>query len=1001
MVVATDTTEERQMSFSIFRFRCSFLLVLLSPLFLSFAFASGTIRGRVTDRETGNALPGASVIIQNTTIGAATDWDGRYVIHNVDAGVQTLKISYVGYQSVSLEVTVSDGGEVVQDFRLVAQALEGETVTVTAQARGQQEAINQQLASNTITNIVSAARIKELPDASAAESIGRLPGISIDRYNGEATAVAIRGLAPKYNTVSVNGVSLPATNNNDRSVDLSLISSNLLDGIEVKKANTPDMDADALGGTIDLRLKEASSGFQIGATAQGGYNARASYYGNYNFNLTASNRFFDDELGVIIGFNTDRNNRTADKLNASYTTLAADQIASNLRATNIILQRDETFKDRLGGNLLLDYKIPYGKLSGDGFYSQGRTYGTTRQDNMDFSHQSHYFQLDDNDSKMGIYTGSIGIAQDFGLFKYDASVAATGSKLEDPNDYQWQFSQENNAANGYPPPNTPLNEATKFEILKDSTTGLQYVIINSNRLVESNKIAQLNIQAPFQVSDDISGYIKIGGKLRWLNRIYDRNQWGHYNLQYGTVWTGVVGNYVRAASAMYPNDFSVVGDSSEIAQTNLWNLYRFYRGYKVPSNYLDGSFSFAKSPDLGILRKLTDAIRNLPWNDWQAQPLQTFGQDYDGIERYSAGYIMAEVKLGPYVTFTPGVRYDADYTKYHGQSFREVIQAGSASIPSLTRNENERRNSFWLPMVHLNVVPFDWLHIHLAGTETVTRPDYSMYAPITTIDQYSYSVQAANASLRDSRSKNLDASISIYQNYVGFMSVAGFYKKIDDLVLYEGITKVDTTIYKMLNANLNVPASWLDGSQQINTWVNNSTPAQYRGVEFDWQTHFWYLPSVLQGLIFNLNWTYIVSTIDVRQYRGSFRTQFVPPHTQLTIGYLDSTSRTQRMPDQPAHILNTTIGYDYAGFSIRVSYLYQSDKVTGIGTIPLLDSFTGSYSRWDVSVQQRINQYIQLYVNLNNLNDSYDKSLQGYQEIDPTSLAYYGRTVDAGIRVTF
>lgn len=65
---------------------------------------------------------------------------------------------------------------------------------------------------------------------------------------------------------------LPATGKDDRSVDLSLVSSSMLDGIEVKKANTPDMDADALGGTVDLRLKEADKEFSINATAQWGYN---------------------------------------------------------------------------------------------------------------------------------------------------------------------------------------------------------------------------------------------------------------------------------------------------------------------------------------------------------------------------------------------------------------------------------------------------------------------------------------------------------------------------------------------------------------------------------------------------------------------------------------------------------------------------------------------------------------------------------------------------------
>jgi TonB-dependent receptor len=1001
-------------------FLLSFFLALQPVL----AQGSGSIKGKVVDSQTGDPLIGANVVLQSTSLGAAADLEGRFNIRNVSPGKWTVKVSYIGYVAVTQEMTVVENEAAQLDFRLNPQAITGETVVITAQARGQNSAINQQLASNTISNIVAADRIKELPDANAAESIGRLPGISIDRYNGEATAVAIRGLAPKYNTVTVNGVTLPATNNNDRSVDLSLISSNILDGIEVKKANTPDMDADALGGTIDLRLKEAPEGYQVSAMAQGGFNQREkgtvvkaktsplilNYFGNYNGNINVSNRFFDNDLGVIVGFNTDRNNRNADKLNASYTLEGSDQVADNIRVTNIILRREDASKDRLGGNFLLDYRIPLGKVTGNGFYSQGKTDGTIRRDNMDFSHRSHYYNLESNISTTSIFTSSAGIEQDFGWIKYNGSFSATGSKTDDPNDYQWQFAQENNAAKTiagvavYPTPATPLWEDYLFENPSDTATCLQSIFINSTRLIENQKSTQFNVQIPIKLTDDVNGYIKTGGKFRWLNRNFDQNQWGHSNLQYGTPWTGVPGEIARAAAQMYPNDFNVAEDSANILAGKVgWMLSRFYQGYEPPSNFLDGQYHMGKSPDVRLLREVTNAAVALGGSNWQVQPLANYGNDYDGTERYGAGYIMSEIKIGPHVTFTPGVRYDADYTKYHGQSFREVIQAGSAQIPSLQRNENERRNSFWLPMVHLNVVPFDWLHIHLAGTETVTRPDYNMYAPITTIDQYSSNIQAANASLRDSRSKNLDASVSIYESHVGFLNVSGFYKKIDDLVLYEGIPGVDDSIYTLLNVNLNIPKGWLDGAQQVNTWINNPSPAQYRGVEFDWQTNFWYLPSVFKGLIFNLNWTYIVSSIDVKQYKATRKTitdPTDPKHKrQIAVVTYDSTSRTQRMPDQPAHIFNTTLGYDFHGFSIRLSYLYQSDKVTSVGSVPLTDGFTAAYGRWDLVLQQKLGDLIQIYANFSNLNNRHDESLLGYSQINPTSLEYYGPTIDIGVRL--
>ena len=1000
---------------SIFRDRCRLLsLCLLSAsvlVQLSYAAASGSLRGKVLDKETGAPLPGATVLVQNTTIGAPTDPDGKYVVHGVPSGAQSIRVSYVGYVTMTMDVTIPEDGTLELDVRLVAQAVEGETVIVLGQARGQKAAINQQLASNTITNIVAADRIREMPDASAAESIGRLPGVSIDRYNGEATAVGIRGLAPKYNTVTVNGVALPATNNNDRSVDLSLISSNLLDGIEVKKANTPDMDADALGGTIDLRLKEAPDVLQVNATVQGGYSRLPDYYGNYSTYVSLSNRFLDNDLGIIAGFNADRNNRTADKLNASYGTAssgaAGSDIVDLLPLTQMTRRREEAFKSRIGGNLLMDYRIPYGKVTGNGFYSQAKTDGTYREDQLSWSggHNTRYYNSEQDISTTSIFTGGVGVAQDFGWMKYDFGVSATGSKTDDPNDNRWQFAQEDAATNGQPTTRTPLIYVDTLQTPDSTHTGLKSIFTYSRRLIESQKVTQLNLQIPLRLTDDITGYVKAGGKLRWLTRTFNQEQWGHDNLQYGNGWNGVNSDLVHALAQAYPNDFNLASDSALISQTGKWNLYRFFGGYKVPSNFLGGQYhGFGESPDLRLMNEATSVLRTLGPMDWQRQSIGSLGYDYDGIEQYQAGYLMAEINVGPLITILPGVRYDADYTKYHGQTFQEVTQAGSTQPPAgLTRNENVRSNHFLLPMVHVKLVPFEWLRIHLAGTETVTRPDYNMYAPITTMDQYSYNIQAANGSLRDSRSKNLDVSVSIYQNYLGFISVSGFYKKIDDLILYASIQNVDTTVYRLLNANLNVPFNhtWLSGSNQVNTWLNNPSPAQYRGVEFDWQTNFWYLPSVFKGLIFDLNWTFINSTITVKHYNVSYTTILVRPHVYQIVAHLDSTSRTNRMPDQPAHILNATIGYDFMGFSIRASYLYQSNKVAGIGDIPWKDSFTSAYGRWDLSMQQRITSTVQVYANLNNLNNRHDENLLGYRQINPTSLEYYGTTIDVGLRIVY
>ena len=164
------------------------------------------------------------------------------------------------------------------------------------------DAINKQLNAKSLVNIISSDRIQELPDANAAETVARVPGVSIRREGGEGNKVVIRGLSPKYNNVTVNGVKLASTDNDNRSTDLSMISQYMLDGIEVTKAGTPDQDADVLGGTVNFLLKKAEPGFQAKIITQGMYNGLKDSYDDNKLVLDLSNRFWGDRLGVLVQF---------------------------------------------------------------------------------------------------------------------------------------------------------------------------------------------------------------------------------------------------------------------------------------------------------------------------------------------------------------------------------------------------------------------------------------------------------------------------------------------------------------------------------------------------------------------------------------------------------------------------------------------------------------------------------------------------------------------------
>ena len=972
-----------------------YLIIILFLLAGNLFAAGGTIKGRVVDSGTGEALPGTNVSIKGTNMGAATDLKGYYTITNVPPGQFTLKVTYIGYESQELTIFVGSGETIVHDFNLsYGKVLEGETVVVTAQASGQLAAINQQLASNTIANIVSAARIKELPDVNAAESIGRLPGVSIQRSGGEANKVEIRGLNPKYNLVTVNGVELPATGSEDRSVNLSLISSNMLDGIELVKSITPDMDADVLGGTIDLRLKEAPEDFQYNLSAQGGYNKLQSYYGNYNFTGSVSNRYFEKRLGINLNANIDNYDRSADKFQDNWR-----NYNKSIATGELMLREEQVNRKRTGASLLADLKIPLGKVTANGFFNQlnSKTLNHINQVNTPengYSTNRHYYRLEQEKSTTNVFTGALSINQNFKFMQYDAAVSISGTNTDSPDRRVYEFIQEYSALQSSYPEFCPPEELPQHLSVDTIKTDLSYLYGYSQAIKENTASAKLNLKIPFRFGSQVNGYIKTGGKLRQIDRSNDQSQSGYSGLQYGSGQQNPVFLYV---DKIYPE----WGIKANVDEYQLLNILPFLKDYNR-SNFLNGDYPLGIIFDETKLHQMSDAMIAAPdsLNLWMPYSVGTFGYDYNGLERYNAAYLMGEFNFGNYLTLIPGVRFEGDYSKYKGQRYR-VNQSGQTveQPPSeFVRLTKERRNEFWLPMVNLIGRPTNWLQVRLARTETIARPDFLRYAPISYISSDKKNVTAANYSLKPSHSTNYDASVSVFNNAIGLFSVSAFHKDIEDLIFYSAF------YYRPgieIDPALEVPAGWLSSNPQINAYRNNPDPAKYDGFEVEWQTHFRYLPSILKGAVLNVNYTHIYS--EMKLAYDSLVTQQVGLKRVYS---LVRTSIKTRMPDQPTHIFNITVGYDLGGFSARLSYLYQTDKLTGIGydgVVPTsrLSSYTSGYGRWDLTLQQKLYQNFQLFANFNNLNNRHDQNCIGSELNCPSYIEYYGFTMDMGIRANF
>jgi TonB-dependent receptor len=422
------------------------------------AQGSGTIKGKVVDASTDDGLPGANVFLAGTSMGTATDLDGNFILRLVPPGPWTVTVSFVGYESHKEDVVVIGGEVLEKNFRITPKVLEGQEVVITGQALGQAEAINQQIASNKIVSVVSEARIQELPDFNAAQALARLPGVSTLQSSGEANKVVIRGLSPQFNQVAVGGITLASTGgtqigvsslentsgqiNTDRSVDLTMITPYMIKSVEVYKSLTPDMNANAIGGFVNMNLREAPVGLKSDILLQTGYTQKSGKYGNYRIVGAVSNRFLNNDLGVYLLANTEQYDRNADNMNANYDTQGSIAKADGFRPVevqNVQLNRHVEQRNRYGGNLILDYQLPSGSIKFVNVLSRLESDAQDYRTIIDYKFRNLTFRYREGVAKTDAAVNSVEFNNDFGLISMELKVANSYSRNYSLHSPQFSF----------------------------------------------------------------------------------------------------------------------------------------------------------------------------------------------------------------------------------------------------------------------------------------------------------------------------------------------------------------------------------------------------------------------------------------------------------------------------------------------------------------------------------------------------------------------------------
>ena len=920
-----------------------FLLLFSIVPGMLFAAGTGTIKGIVADAQTGERLPGAAVLVKEKFLGTYTDINGQFVLNNVPAGTNAVTVNYLGYKEQVLTVEVTAGETQTVDINLEVLTTQVEEVVVTAQIRGQRAAINQQLASTSVANVISSEKMQELPDANAAESIGRLPGISLKRNSGEADKIVIRGLSPKYSNVTIEGIKMASTSDFDRSVDLSMVQSEMLSGVEVLKSLRPDMDADALGGTVNLRLMEAPSKRQIELNLEGGYANLNKSFGNYKVTAGFSDRFFEKKLGVNLRVDHERKEMPSQRFNGTYsgaywafqTGEGGDIVDSSLntRTQQVGLIDQQQIRTRTNGSLILDYKNDWWSIKFFNMFSQKNDDVLTRDNEYIFpvSGTPQNFTLNVTDAEWKTFTRTHTLQNTFrfGSSKIDVDLSATYAEAKE-NEQSFPFVEAddwglNQNSLVYRQPKEIMTEIGGPDSLKIENSFLQQFNKASQSLIDKGYDIKADYELAFTLFDKISGKLKLGGKYHQLNRTSDGNGI-YYDLQWG-------GSVARRQTFLSTFPW-VVTDLNTQRGINADNFVD--PGYN-PGEFLNGRYDLGWTANVGLLKDMQNELYAGPARaSYTSRGLESYQRDYEATEKVGAAYIMAELNIGSKLMLLPGVRVETYKTEYFAYHIRQNsgltgIDANPDSVTTKTDNTK------WFPSLNMKFKVSEAITIQGAVYKSTSRPSFREISPLVIYPNTGNDIVSNNPYLFPSTAWNFDLGVSVKNDKIGLFTVYGFYKEISDLIftmngykpykkglIVGGPADLDSRI---LGAEYYNPF-YLKADGTTNLPFNNTEKAYVSGLEFSWQTNFWYLPGVLKGLVLDINYTLLQTKTKYPYFQsvqvGVDSSGFIP---QPIYGQQYMT-RKGPMQDQPEQILNVILGWDYKGFSCK-SFLPVSGQNRG------------------------------------------------------------------------
>lgn len=922
------------------------ILFLLFSLLFPFTLPAqlNFISGSVKDKSTGEPLPGAGIMIENTTKGTVTNDNGIFRLEISRPGKITLIVSYIGYETQPVICEIKDGIPLDIDVQLTPANQEIEQVEVLGTAQGQIKAMLDQKLAENIKNIVSSEQIEKFPDMNAAEVIQRIPGITLQRDQGEGRFVQLRGTPPELTNFNINGEQIPSPEGDVRYVGLDVVAADQIEFIEITKVLTPDMDADGIGGNVNIITKKAMSEKpDISAAGSGGYNnlrERENYQLQFSYGQRAG------KFGFHINGSFFENNLGSDNMEFDYIKGPfwgnQDQGIDNYKVQykKVELRHYDITRKRIGISSTLDYIFNKNStLYLRGMYNSFSDAELRRRKSYNVSDAisetlyrdgSIDHDIRDRTKIQEIYSLNLGGNHQIGFLKLDYETAYSLSLEKDPDRLETTFDNPGRAINmkfnlddrNWPRIGFPT-EGDEALITDYGNYEFDELVMENNIIRDENITSKINLEFLYP-----NGSFKIGGKIRWKEKIRDDNS---------RVFSGYPYNpFINP----YPGEvqpLSLPGVSDGFTESDLLGQGYVIEAMPSPSKMRD----FFENNSHQFVYNVTDTKQ------------ESFGADYQASEKIYAAYAMLKHNINKFMVLG-GIRFEKTYIDYTG---RNVVTDGKRFTRLDTLNDR-RNHPFFLPQVQLKYSLNKNTNFRAAITRTYSRPNFKDILPYKEEkdnDEFTF----GNPNLRYPQATNIDFLGETYLHDQGILSGGFFYKKIDDFVFY----------FKRFAHQSD--ASTGTSLDEI-TIAANGLDAFVYGAELQYQSKLFFFNNFLSDFGVYANYTYTFSEAYINQrFPANYSDALVIFGEDDLSAFFDESGEKEKitLPGQAKHSANLALFYEARKFYAKISANFHDSFLYELGADSDLDQYYNKAWHFDFTANFALSKNLKVFADVINLSN--------------------------------